>query len=392
MLTGFTSKDKLTRDSMKVEPTTVQPLTSLYHGPNGFPFVTIVPLNTATTKLSATTTDGKTLSFSPALAFACDRGDFIQPATGLYKNYLFPILTGGTSSCVLAVNLPASLSSGLTINIVRPMALPLSSTGNLNININQITAALGVNCSDGSGNKLVTSTSAPVGNETGLIVRNIPPNYQNILIDGQSTVNQDLLTSFATGVITLGYDVGIGNFGAIPLSNGGLTVPVELLGGAVTYLYGFRDDTAPATTPENSNGPIRITEYRAAHANLRDTNGNEIASATASAGSAVRGIVARSIESGPATSSVGSASVTTSATTVMSSNGERRGFTLLLDPAATDSVYVKFGSSASSTDYNIYLPKGSVTPFVAGPGCYTGTITAASASGTQTVRYWEGTP
>lgn len=134
MLTGFTSRDKLQRDNLKVEPTTVQPITSLYQGPNGLPYCGMMPLTASTTTLNATTTDRKTLSFTPALSNALQRGDFVR-LTGAYEGYYLPVLSGTTSTCVLAVDLPANISSGTQIYLVRPVPLSVSTTGGTSTNV-----------------------------------------------------------------------------------------------------------------------------------------------------------------------------------------------------------------------------------------------------------------
>lgn len=134
MLTGFTSRDKLTRDNMKVEPTTVQPITSLYHGPNTLSYCSMMALTASATTLSATTTDLKTLSFAPALSNPIRRGDFIG-LSGAYAGYYLPVLSGTTSTCVLAVDLPANLNSGTTIYPSRPIPLSAGTTGGISTNI-----------------------------------------------------------------------------------------------------------------------------------------------------------------------------------------------------------------------------------------------------------------
>lgn len=134
MLTGFTSRDKLTRDNMKVEPTTVQPITSLFHGPNTLSYCSMMALTASATTLSATTTDLKTLSFAPALSNPIRRGDFIG-LSGAYAGYYLPVLSGTTSTCVLAVDLPANLNSGTTIYPSRPIPLSAGTTGGISTNI-----------------------------------------------------------------------------------------------------------------------------------------------------------------------------------------------------------------------------------------------------------------
>lgn len=183
MLTGFTSRDKLTRDNMKVEPTTVQPITSLFHGPNTLSYCSMMALTASATTLSATTTDLKTLSFAPALSNPIRRGDFIG-LSGAYAGYYLPVLSGTTSTCVLAVDLPANLNSGTTIYPVRPIPLSAGTAGGISTNIAEwggVATSLGQKAEASSvpvvlatEQAFTVSTVEPDYTDPGLYTRNIP--------------------------------------------------------------------------------------------------------------------------------------------------------------------------------------------------------------------------
>jgi hypothetical protein len=96
---------------------------------------------------------------------------------------------------------------------------------------------------------------------------------------------------------------------------------------------------------------------------------------------------ALTVENTPATSGTGTvstASVTTANTTVLASNGSRKGATIYNEGTVT--ALVKLGSTASTTSYTI---KMAVDGYYEVPFGFTGIITGITASGTATLRVTE---
>lgn len=84
---------------------------------------------------------------------------------------------------------------------------------------------------------------------------------------------------------------------------------------------------------------------------------------------------------GTPTASSSVVSVSTSVVTLLSSNSARRGFTIY--NISFNTLYVKLGSSASTSDFSFIVPANSGIEFDF--PCYTGIITAIRSSGTDNV-------
>lgn len=90
----------------------------------------------------------------------------------------------------------------------------------------------------------------------------------------------------------------------------------------------------------------------------------------------------------PSGSSVTQKSVTTSNTSLLASNPNRKGFIIAHDLSSGAAVRVKLGAAASASSYSVYINVGD-PPFIAGFGCYTGPIDAITDSGTATLQVTE---
>lgn len=91
------------------------------------------------------------------------------------------------------------------------------------------------------------------------------------------------------------------------------------------------------------------------------------------------------VRQGGATATLANVSGATSSTTLISSNADRRAFVIYNDSSAI--LYVKFGSTASSTSFTYYLAPGATLE--SQPACYTGIITGIWASATGSARTTE---
>lgn len=81
------------------------------------------------------------------------------------------------------------------------------------------------------------------------------------------------------------------------------------------------------------------------------------------------------------------ASVTTSNSTVLAANTSRKGAAFYNDSA--DRVYLKFGATASTTDFTVALDQDDV--LVLENGDYSGIVDGITASGTSNVKVTEAT-
>lgn len=202
----------------------------------------------------------------------------------------------------------------------------------------------------------------------------------NVAIEATPLVQTDTLTSFAYGLPALAFDFSQFAWGAIPLGNFGTTVQVELAGNSVTtgYMYGYRDDTATNLASEDNWQSVRITQYRALHANLRDASGNEFASATSTPAGSERGLITRNIPSGTQTvtestsaaanvarGKIAAASLTNSYATVVAMGGNAKAIFLFnsteqpvlfsLDGGTTDTFELDAGECVTIDYYALGL-------------------------------------
>lgn len=108
----------------------------------------------------------------------------------------------------------------------------------------------------------------------------------------------------------------------------------------------------------------------------------------------VSGTVTVTNPTAPATGSTSTVAASATAVTVLASNGSRRGAVIVNE--STSLVYLKYGSSASATDYTVMLLPGTtvigyatheLTPLR--DGCYTGIISGIWASATGNARVTE---
>lgn len=91
-----------------------------------------------------------------------------------------------------------------------------------------------------------------------------------------------------------------------------------------------------------------------------------------------------------ATATLSNVSTSTASANLLASNTSRRGVIIYNDAAAT--LYVKFGSTASSTSFTYLLLTGETLELQSAGALYTGTIDGILASGTGTARVTELTP
>lgn len=136
------------------------------------------------------------------------------------------------------------------------------------------------------------------------------------------------------------------------------------------------------TNAEIRATPLDVTATNLATIESRLTNVEFATSLSNTNESLIRGeiqnVVAELEPSASAT--VGSVSVTTVTTTLLNANASRNGFKLFNESNRT--VYVKFGSGASTTDYSFQL--GHLQLYENDD--YTGIITACTSSSTATIK------
>jgi hypothetical protein len=86
-----------------------------------------------------------------------------------------------------------------------------------------------------------------------------------------------------------------------PVGSQGTAYRQEADGALDAVMRGQQDDTATAACSEDAYCNVRITSARAAHVNLRDASGNEVATSTAAPSGSERGLIVRPIPSGTQT-------------------------------------------------------------------------------------------
>jgi len=149
------------------------------------------------------------------------------------------------------------------------------------------------------------------------------------------------------------------------------------------------DDTATNAVSENSAGAPRMSAQRILYGNLRTASGTELIGSQASASSIPVVIASDQAAVKIDRNTVASAnndgaciSVTGSTTSVLASFASRRAAVIRADPTNTQRVYIKFGATATTSDF----PLDAGDSFMlGGTVAYTGAIDGISASGTQSV-------
>ncbi len=85
--------------------------------------------------------------------------------------------------------------------------------------------------------------------------------YTTVYIDGAAVIQQDTLTSFYNVMPAGGWDAGMGGFAALPLTNSGATVPVEVTGTVVV-------SSNTATLANVARGKINAASLTGSYATL----------------------------------------------------------------------------------------------------------------------------
>lgn len=144
------------------------------------------------------------------------------------------------------------------------------------------------------------------------------------------------------------------------------------------------DDVSPTAITENQFGNLRMSANRNLYGTIRDAAGNERGANVDAAGN-----VGVSQKSGTATLSNVAASATS--VTVLAANTARIGGQITNDSSAV--VYLKFGTTASTTSYTVVLAGAASAPFsyYEIPAGYTGRIDGIWASATGNARVTEET-
>lgn len=136
------------------------------------------------------------------------------------------------------------------------LLVPLSP--NKDINLSQVGGA-----AVSLGQKL-SSASIPVvvASDQSAVEVSLKPSGTGLAVDNFS--------NYAEGVISIGYDQSYGLFGTLPLSSGGMTVPVEVLNSISTYPY-----LSSAVVP--ARGKIVAGALTGSYASLLVMGGNAVA-------------------------------------------------------------------------------------------------------------------
>ena len=158
------------------------------------------------------------------------------------------------------------------------------------------------------------------------------------------------------------------------------SVPSHAVTNAGTFAVQAAGDIANAAT--DSGNPVKIGGvFRSSPQTL--TNGQRGEAAIDSAGRMI------TIGGGPTTATTAGTQVASSATsvTLLASNGVRRGMVFYNN--STQVAYVKFGATASTTSFSVYMTPGAHYELV-GPGLYAGVVDAiwAAANGNMQVTEW----
>ena len=112
---------------------------------------------------------------------------------------------------------------------------------------------------------------------------------------------------------------------------------------------------------------------------------SESALPTGAATSAKQDTLLAEIQSSPSTATLSSVATSTASATIIASNTARKGITIVNE--ASDYMYLKFGTTASATSYNVYLPP--YATYCQGKGEYDGRMDGILKSGTGTARVAE---
>lgn len=212
-----------------------------------------------------------------------------------------------------------------------------------NVLVNSLDQAIAA-LADGAGNLLISSTSAPVGSEQALIVRNIPSGTQ--AVSGPLTDAELRATPVPiSGTVT----ANLGTIAGVSTAANQLAVQGSASGGTAAasseLVGGIYNSSAPSLT----NGQQASLQL--------DASGNLK--------------VANNIPSS-ATSTLSNVASSASSVSLLASNANRKGFMIYND--STKKVYVKFGATASATSFTVIIqPDGF---YEHGDTIYTGAIDA----------------
>lgn len=227
---------------------------------------------------------------------------------------------------------------------------------------------------DGSGNSLASSTTTPAGTEQALIVRNIPSGTQDV--SGTVTANLAAGTNNIGDVDILTIAAGDNNIGNVDI----VTMP------NVTLAAGTNTNEVVGDVAEDqplAGNPVRVG-VRASTAEPSSMSGDgDIVTPWAD----IKGRIMVAQKAATATLSNVAASATS--VTILSANTSRIGATIVNDSSAL--LYIKFGTTASTTSYTVVLAGASSAPFsyYEVPAGYTGRIDGIWASATGNARVTE---
>lgn len=242
-----------------------------------------------------------------------------------------------------------------------------------------------------SGNELVVNPDGSINVDTTFPLGTIV-GLNNIANAQINPATEDTLQLVKTDLDKLTFLAGSLN---VNVTNGLSTGVVDE--SAFTYgisieqpVGGVYQDTSP-TLSAGETGSVRLTEYRAFHVNLRDSNGVEVAPATESTATSILSTLSNFNFSGGSlnvtfaqsfTATTTAISVGTSPTVLLSTNANRKGFAV----QNTDKVvFIKLDSTVSTGLYSYELPKKGILEIEN----YCGPVTAVTASGTVNVMVTE---
>lgn len=299
-----------------------------------------------------------------------------------------------TTSGAVRIDLGATSANSTAIKVdgsavTQPVSGTVSITANSSINLNQIagtststgngTANAGtqrvtiasdntaftvnaaqsgtwsVRSQDGYGNALSSSTSAPVGTETGLVVRNIPSGTQ--VVSGTVSVNGTQADNTSNSSSKLPVIAALANTSAPTWTN---------------------DNMVPLSV--DTSGALRITgSITANNASVSSTGASPPASATYVGGSVTTtaptytngqmnalslttsGALRIDNQSGSSTSSVTSVASSATNVTLLSANTSRVSAMVYND--SNQKMYLKFGATASITSFTVLIAAGGYYEF-----------------------------
>lgn len=251
----------------------------------------------------------------------------------------------------------------------------------------------------GSGNlKVAVSEALPAGTNAvgtvtavGAAAHDAPASGNPVLVAGAANDDPVTLTTVSSGDavratmttrgsqwVTLCSSGGQPNSGANPLF-------ITSQGGIAT-LPNFIDDLLDLTgTPAGSYFGGGVNGAVIAWSNLRDSSGNELASATTTPGASDRGLVVRQAgtvsQPAPTTPTLSNVSASASSVTVLAANSSRLTATVYNDSSAI--LYLKFGTTASTTSFTLAMAAGSYAEFpktLYGTGIVTGIWASATGA------------